>query len=153
MVSPRIDGFQETPMLATSLRALLLPIAALGLLGGCQAPGPHDAAPLASSAQVNTISPDAAQPLRPGEHVQLRVNVGYAVAAPSGTLTLIVLSADNSSLARDVKAVEQGRGTAALQADFTVPDTQVVRVYTALVVKGEESTSAVDGRAYEVVPR
>jgi hypothetical protein len=139
-------------MTARRLRLLFLSSLVSGLLAGCQLAPPVGASlPAASSAQITAITPETAQPLRAGDHATLKVDVAYGVAAKAGTLTLLVLAADNSSLARDVQAVGPGHGKVTLQAGFTVPDSGVVRVFTALVVQGQDSTSAVDGRAYEVV--
>lgn len=136
------------------LRSLFLSIAASGLLLGCQmAPRTELAAPMASTAQITAVTPDTTQALRAGDHVRLEVKVGHAVAADSGTLTLIALSADNTTVARDDKVVPKGQGNTILTAEFTVPNTTVIRVFTSLVVKGQESTSAVDGRAFEVRAR
>lgn len=135
-----------------------LPLAAFAtavMVSGCQAPGPHTDMPKAmgSFAQITSISPDAAQALRSGEQVRLKVDVSYALAEANGTLTLIVLAADSSALAHAAQPIRQRSGKVTLEASFTVPNTTAVRVYTPLLADGQKSNSVVDGREYAVVAR
>lgn len=125
------------------------------LLAGCQMPGPHTNVPktMGSLAQITSISPDASQVLRSGEQVKLKVDVSYALADDTGTLTLIVLAADSSPLAHAAQPIRQRSGKVTLEAAFTVPNTTAVRVYTPLLADGQKSSSVVDGREYAVAPR
>lgn len=141
-------------MPAKFLPPLFSSIAASFLLGGCQVPAQHAAlsAAFGSVAQITSISPNTTQIFRPGEQVDLKVDVNHVLTAESGTIRLLVLAADNSDIAHDFKAITKGSGTSILNAHFTVPRTTVIRVYTPLIAQGEESTSAVDGRSFEVTP-
>lgn len=133
--------------------SLLASIAVSSLLAGCHLPQRHTDMPsFGSLAQITAISPDTIVVLRPGEQVKLKVDVNYVLTADSGTIKLVVLAADSSELAQDVKAITKGRGHSTLQAEFTVPGTTVIRVFTPLVVDGRTSTSVADGRAFTVVP-
>ena len=135
------------------LPALLASIAVSGLLLGCQSTGQNtNAPPLGSMAQITSISPDTSQALRSGEQVKLKVDVSYTLAAESGTIKLVVLAADNSDVAQDFKVVTKGSGKSTLEAAFTVPRTTAIRVFTPLIVPGQDSTSLADGRAFTVVP-
>lgn len=109
-------------------------------------------APFGSVAQITAISPDTTQVFRAGEQVRLTVDVNHVLTTESGTVTLVVLAADNSGIAHDFKAITKGSGKSTLSAQFTVPRTTVIRVYAPLIVQGDKSTSVVDGRAFEVVP-
>lgn len=135
------------------LPTLFASIAVSGLLLGCQLAGQNtDVPPLGSMAQITSISPDTSQVLRSGEQVKLKVDVSYALAAESGTIKLVVLAADNSDVAQDFKVVTKGSGKSTLEAAFTVPRTTAIRVFTPLIVPGQDSTSLADGRAFTVVP-
>jgi hypothetical protein len=136
------------------LPSLFASIAFSGLLLACQITGQHNdmPAPFGSVAQITSISPDATRVLRSGEQVKLKVDVNYVLTAESGTLTLVVLASDNSEVAHDFKVITKGSGKSRLEAEFTVPGTTDIRVFAPLVVLGENSTSAADGRAYKVVP-
>jgi len=105
-----------------------------------------------SLAQITSISPDTTQILRSGEQVKLKVDVSYVLTAESGTIKLVVLAADNSGVAQDVEVITKGSGKSTLKAEFTVPSTTVIRVFTPLIVQGQNSTSAADGRTFQVVP-
>lgn len=134
--------------------SLLASLAVSGLLAGCQLPAQYTDMPrFGSLAQITSTSPDTIEVLRSGEQVKLKVDVSYVLTAESGTIKLVVLAADNSQLAQDAKAITKGRGQSTLQAEFTVPQTTVIRVFVPLVVQGQDSASAVDGRAFTVVPR
>jgi len=144
---------EDSMMPAKSLPSLFASIAVSGLLLGCQFPGQHtDVPPHGSMAQITSISPDTSQVLRPGEQVKLQVDVSYVLTAESGTIKLVVLAADNSDLAQDFKVVTKGSGKSTLDAAFTVPRTTAVRVFTPLIVPGQDSTSITDGRAFTVAP-
>lgn len=135
------------------LPSLFASIAVSGLLLGCQFTGQNtDVPPLGSMAQITSISPDTSQVLRSGEQVRLKVDVSYALAAESGTIKLVVLAADNSDVAQDFKVVTKGSGKSTLEAVFTVPRTTAIRVFTPLIVPGQDSTSVTDGRAFTVIP-
>ena len=135
------------------LPSLFASIAASGFLLGCQSTGrPTDMPPFGSLAQITSISPDTTRVLRAGEQVKLKVDVNYVLTSESGTIKLVVLAADNSDLAQDVKVITKGSGKSTLETQFTVPRTTAVRVFTPLVVQGQNATSGADGRAYTVVP-
>jgi hypothetical protein len=135
------------------LPSLFASMAVAGLLTACQLPEPRtDLPPFGSQAQITSISPDATQVLHSGEKVKLRVDVSYVLNAESGTIKLIVLAADNSDLAQGATVITRGSGKSTLEAEFTVPGTTTVRVFTPLVVQGQDSASGVDGRAFVVLP-
>lgn len=102
-------------------------------------------------AQITAISPDTTQVLRAGQPVKLKLDVSYVLTAASATLTLVVLAADNSGIAQDFKVLSRGSGQSTLEAEFKVPNTSTIRVFTPLVVKGQTSTSQADGRAFNVI--
>jgi len=140
-------------MPAKFLPSLFASIAVAALLLGCQLPAQPTAVPtFGSLAQITAISPDTLEVFRTGEHVKLKVDVSYVLTAESGTIKLVVLAADNSELAQDVKLVTKGRGKSTLEAEFTVPLTTTIQVFTPLVVQGQNSSSAADGRAFKVIP-
>jgi hypothetical protein len=139
----------------SSLRAMLASVAACGFLLGCQAIGPHPAnqPPFGSLAHITSMTPDASRNFSAGQKVQLKVDVRYVLTAETGTIMLIVLAADNSPIAQDVATITRGHGSTTLQANFTVPRTTQIRVYTPLIYQDQDSHSATDGRAFTVVPR
>lgn len=138
-------------MSARSLRTLLFSVAVFAALPGCQLMPGAATSQAGPSARITAITPDPSQPLRAGQAVTMKVDIAHVVAADSATLTLIVLAGDSAALAQDAKVLARGRGSSTLTATFTVPRTPIVRVFTSLVVEGQGSTSAVDGRAYEVL--
>lgn len=142
-------------MPAKLLLPLFASIAAVCLLPGCQLPAQHTdlQAPFGSLAHITSISPDTTQVLHPGERARLKVDVNYVLTAESGTIKLVVLAADNSDVAQDSKVITKGSGKSTLEAEFTVPGTTVIRVFTPLVVQGQNSTSVADGREFQVIPR
>lgn len=144
---------REPKMAVQSLPSLLASIAAASFLLGCQtsAQRADQQAPFGSMAQITAISPDTTQVLRAGQPVKLKLDVSYVLTAASATLTLVVLAADNSGIAQDFKVLSRGSGQSTLEAEFTVPNTSTIRVFTPLVVKGQTSTSQADGRAFNVI--
>ncbi|MDI1272251.1 hypothetical protein [Polaromonas sp.] len=136
------------------LPALFVSMAVSGILSGCQVTGkPANMPPFGSLAQITAISPDTNQVLHPGQQVKLKVDVSYVLTSEAGTIKLIVLAADSSDLGQDVKVIAKGSGKATLETQFTVPTTTEIRVFAPLVVQGESSGSATDGRSYKVLPR
>ncbi|WP_397408274.1 hypothetical protein [Polaromonas sp.] len=134
--------------------SLFAAIAASIFLPGCQSVGqPANKPPFGSLAQITSISPDTSQALHPGQQVRLKVDVSYVLTSASGTIKLLVLAADSSELGQDVKVIAKGNGKSTLETQFTVPATTEIRVFAPLVVQGESSGSAADGRSYKVLPR
>jgi hypothetical protein len=139
----------------TSRRGLLASLALSSLLMGCQAMAPQAEGkpPFGSMAQITSISPDATRELRVGDRVQLAVDVRHVLTADAGTLMLIVLAADNSVVLEQSRPVTRGQGTTTLRAEFSVPRTSQIRVYTPLVYQGQDSGASTDGRFFGVVAR
>ncbi|MHB8947608.1 MAG: hypothetical protein ACYC4S_00925 [Rhodoferax sp.] len=136
------------------LPSLLTTISVGCLLPGCQLYAPTSGLPtFGSLAQITSISPDTTQVLHVGEHVKLKVDVSYVLNAESGTIELVVLAEDNSEIAQDTAAITRGSGQSTLGAQFTVPITATVRVFTPMTAMGQNATSATDGRAYKVIPQ
>ena len=134
--------------------SLLAALAASTFRAGCHARGhPASQPPFGSLAQITAISPDTSEVLHPGQQVRLKVDVSYVLTSASGTVKLLVLAADSSELGQDVKVITQGNGKTTLETRFTVPATAEVRVFAPLVVQGESSGPAADGRSYKVLPR
>lgn len=88
--------------------------------------------------------------LRSGEQVKLKVDVSHVLTAESGTIKLVVLAADNSDIAQGAQTITKGTGKSTLEVEFKVPRTTVIRVFTPLIVQGQNSTSLADGRTFEV---
>lgn len=134
--------------------SLFAAMAVSGFLLGCQSAGqPANMPPFGSMAQITSISPDTTTALRAGDQVRLKVDVSYVLTSASGTIKLVVLAADNSALGQDVKVITKGNGKSTLETQFTVPATTEIRVFAPLIVQGESSGSASDGRSYKVLPR
>ena len=129
-------------------------VAVAWAVAGCQRTGPEaTAAPGGSSVQIARISPDPSSPLQAGDRVNLEVSVNYTLNAGSGVITLVVQSADNSTIANYSEVVTKGSGTVALKSSFAVPETNSVLVFTPLSAQGQSSTSTVDARAFKVLAK
>lgn len=134
------------------LSSVFVTIAASSLLLGCQLREQiTETSTFGSLAQITSISPDTTQVLRAGEQVKLKVVVSHVLTSESGTIKLVVLAADNSDIAHGSEAITKGTGKSTLEVEFKVPSTTVIRVFTPLIVQGQNSTSQVDGRIFEVV--
>lgn len=135
------------------LPSLCASMAVSGLLLGCQLTEQHaDMPSFGSLAQITSISPDTTQVFRSGEQVKLKVDVSYVLTAESGAIKLVVLAADNTDVAQDIEVITKGSGKSTLEAEFTVPSTTAIRVFTPLIVQGQNTSAAADGRAFKVVP-
>lgn len=118
------------------------------LLAGCEGTEPAPAAPSGSFVRIASITPDTSGPLQVGDRVVLRVVVDYNLTSDAGTLSLVVQAADNSNLASTVEVLRKGRGKIILVAQFVVPDSNGVQIFTPLSAQGQHATSTVDHRAY-----
>lgn len=135
------------------LSPLFAVVAAAFHLTGCQSAEKRTDTPaFGSLAQIVSISPDTTQLFRSGERIKLKVEVDHVMTAESGTIQLVVLAADNSAVGQDSKQITKGRGKSTLEAEFTVPRTTTIRVFTPLVVQGQTLAAVTDGRAFAVVP-
>jgi hypothetical protein len=138
------------------LCSIFASIAVSSLLMGCQRTEQRteqraETPPFGSLAQITSISPDTTQVFRAGDQVKLKVDVSHVLTAESGTIQLVVLAADNSDIAKVSEAITKGTGKSTLEVAFKVPSTTVIRVFTPLIVQGQNSTSLADGRTFEVV--
>lgn len=131
-------------------RSYLFLIAALAL-AGCDRPAAKKAAPPPSYVRIAKLSPEVTTALTVGQKVRLEVEVEYALTtADTGTVALVVQSADNKSLASNMEVVSKGLGKAAFKAEFIVPETSAVQVFTPLQAQGQTSTATVAVRTYKV---
>lgn len=118
-------------------------------VGACDQ-GSFQSAPSGSFVKITSVSPDTGTTLKVGDKVKVRVEVSYALSSDGGTVSLVVQSANNSSLAHNMEVVQKGSGKATLSAEFVVPDSNAVQIFTPLSAQGQTSTSTVDYRAYKV---
>jgi uncharacterized membrane protein len=113
----------------------------------------ENSAPAGSSVKILSISPEISSPLHVGEKVNLQVEVGYSLTAPSGTLSLVVQASDNSGVAQDMEVLTKGSGKTKFEAEFVVPNTKAIQVFTPLSAQGQSSTSTVDMWAFKVAAK
>ena len=121
-------------------------------LAGCQQGNVALPAPNGSAISILSISPTADTVLKPGERVTLSVEVSYTLNADKGTVTLVVQSADNSTISNHVEVVTRGSGRVTLKDEFEVPKTGAIQVFTPLSVEGRNNTTTVDIRTFKVSP-
>ena len=101
--------------------------------------------------RIAKLSPEASTTLKVGQKVELEVEVEYGLTtAETGTVALVVQGADNKSLASNMQVVGKGTGKAAFKAEFVVPETSAVQVFTPLQAQGQTSTATVAVRTYKV---
>jgi hypothetical protein len=121
---------------------------------GCQPRGATaDAAPAGSAVRITRIVPDVSTALRVGDHVDLEVVAEYTLSAESGTLALVVQTADNSVLANRLEVVARGSGAVSLKTSIVIPQTTSIAIFTPLAAQGQTATSTVDTRAIKVSPK
>ncbi|MCA6217181.1 hypothetical protein KGA65_11570 [Ideonella sp. B7] len=141
-----------TPTLSRQFVVILFSAA---LLVACQRSDPHlgTPAPGGSSVHIASVSPSVAEVLQAGEEVKMKVEIEYTLGADSGTLALVVQAADNSAVAQNFEVVTKGSGRAILEAEFLVPNTKAIQIFTPLSAQGQSSTSTVESRAFKVVTK
>jgi hypothetical protein len=108
-------------------------------------------APPGSFVKIVSVSPDTKSPLKVGEKVKVQVEVSYALTVDVGQITLVVQTANNATLANRAVVVKKGEGKLVLSAEFVVPDSDAVQIYTPLSAQGQKATSTVAYRAYKIV--
>ena len=129
---------------------------AILLAVGCTACQPRGAAVDAASAgsvRITRIVPDISTTLRVGDRVDFEVVTEYTLSAESGTLALVVQTADNSVLANRLEVLSKGTGTVSLKTSIVVPETTSIAIFTPLAAQGQTATSIVDTRAIKVIPK
>ena len=132
-----------------SMRALVAIIALAAWLVACDQKPLK--APPGSFVKIVSVSPDTKSPLKVGDKVKVQVEVSYALTVDVGRITLVVQAANNTSLANHMAVVNKGNGKITLSAEFVVPDSNAVQIFTPLSAQGQTATSTVDHRAYKVV--
>jgi hypothetical protein len=82
--------------------------------------------------------------------VRLKVDVSYTLSVESGQVDLVVQDAGGARLAGNLKVIRKGSGEASLDAEFVVPKTVAIQVFTPLLAQGQNASSTVDSRVFEV---
>ena len=108
-------------------------------------------APPGSFVKIVSVSPDTKSPLKVGAKVKVQVEVSYALTVDVGQIALVVQAANNATLANRAAVVKKGEGKLVLSAEFVVPDSDAVQIYTPLSAQGQKATSTVAYRAYKIV--
>lgn len=131
---------------------LVLPLLIGALIAtGCDADrSDNRAAPAGSTVKILATSPDLSRTLTVGDAVILEVEAEYRLNADSGTLSLVVQESDTSTIAVHTDVVTRGTGTVEFEAEFIVPETKAVLIFTPLTEQGQTSTTIVDTLAFEV---
>lgn len=80
----------------------------------------------------------------------MRVGVAYWLAAETGSIGLVVQTADTKGVAQDERIVKRGGGEIVFENEFVVPDTNTLRVFVPLSGGEQTATSTLDTRAYPV---
>lgn len=132
------------------LAALFAGVIAAALPGCEKADAPKGKPASAGSVRIVALSPETTTPLKVGEKVKIQVDVRYRLAAESGVVALVV-QADNAGVAQSRQLVKRGEGKATLWAEFIVPETKALQVFTPLQAQGQKATTTADVRTYKVV--
>src|SRR6266496_1787418 len=98
-------------------------------------------APSGSFVKIVSVSPDTGTALKVGDKVKVQVEVSYSLSSEGGTVSLVVQAANNASLAHNMEVIQKGSGNATLSAEFVVPDSNAVQIFTPLSAQGQTSTS------------
>ncbi len=121
---------------------------------GCdKKPPPAPPKPVsAGSVRIVALTPETTTALKAGAKVKIELEVAYQLLADAGAVTLVV-QANDKGLAQTTRAVRQGEGTVKLSAEFVVPDTNAIQIFTPLQALGQKTTATLDRRTYKVVPK
>jgi hypothetical protein len=135
------------------LIAVVGTMAISALIAGCQRSDGVSAnsAPAGSFVNIVRVSPDTSTQLKTGDKVRVQVEVSYGLTTDTGTISLVIQTADNSNLGNNMEVIHKGTGKATLFAEIVVPNSNAVQIFTPLTTQGQTSTSTVDTRAYKVV--
>jgi hypothetical protein len=120
---------------------------------GCDKKPPPPPKPIsAGSVRIVALTPETTTALKVGAKVKIELEVSYRLLADAGAVTLVV-QANDKALAQMTRAVRQGEGTAKLSAEFVVPDTNAIQIFTPLQALGQKTTATLDRRTYKVAPQ
>ena len=120
---------------------------------GCDKKPPPPLKPVsAGSVRIVALTPETTTALKVGAKVKIELEVSYRLLADAGAVTLVV-QANDKGLAQMTQAVRQGEGNAKLSAEFVVPETKAIQIFTPLQALGQKTTATLDARTYKVVPK
>jgi len=97
------------------------------------------------------MSPAIGQQLRVGSTVKLKVNAAYWLSVETGSVGLVVQTADTKSIVQDERIIKKGGGEIVFESEFVVPDTPNIRIFVPLNGDNQTTTSTLDTRSYVVV--
>jgi hypothetical protein len=124
-------------------------VALIVALSGCSKTD-KDAAPSGSTISITSMSPAIGQQLRVGSTVKMKVNVAYWLSVDTGSVGLVVQTADTKSIAQDERMIKKGGGELVFESEFIVPDTPNIRIFVPLNGDNQTATSTLDTRSYAV---
>jgi hypothetical protein len=109
-----------------------------------------------SYVKILKIEPDPSVPLKSGSEVHFKVNIGYKITEDSATINLLIQKGEYSGgidtvVGSTMQVLTKGKGTITLEKTVKVPNTDVIQVFTPLMIPGQTSTTIVDMKYYKVV--
>ena len=83
--------------------------------------------------------------------MQFSLTIDYQLAEPSAALNLVIQNGSGGILGTSARVLSRGTGRAELAKSISVPSsTDIIEVFTPVLVQGEAQTHAVDFRFYKV---
>jgi hypothetical protein len=109
-----------------------------------------------SYVKILKIEPNPSVPLKSGSEVHFKVNIEYKVTDDSATVNLLIQKGEYSGgidtvVGSTMQVLTKGKGTVTLEKTVTVPNTNVLQVFTPLMIPGQTSTTIVDMKYYKVI--
>jgi hypothetical protein len=109
-----------------------------------------------SSVKILEIDPDPSVQLNSGSEVHFKVKLQYTIIEDSATVNLLIQKGEYSSAIDNVlgstqQVLNKGKGIIILEKTVKVPNTNIIQVFTPLMLPGETRTTIVDMKVYKVI--
>jgi hypothetical protein len=109
-----------------------------------------------SSVKILEIDPDPSVPLKSGSEVHFKVKLQYTIIEDSATVNLLIQKGEYSSAIDNVvgstmQVLNKGKGIITLEKTVKVPNTNILQVFTPLMIPNETRTTIVDMKVYKVI--
>ena len=90
--------------------------------------------------------------LKIGTVVTIESEVEYVLnSSETGSITLVVQGASGESIANEYFTIKKGSSSIHISAEFTVPDTRAIQIYTPLTSQGKNETNIVESSIFNTL--
>ena len=109
-----------------------------------------------NSIKILEIDPATSTQLKSGSEIHFKVKLEYTVTDDSAVVNMTFQKGEDSGsldsvIGNTMQVLSKGKGTIIMEKTVMIPDTNVLQVFTPLMIPGQTKTTTVDVKVYKVI--